>query len=59
MKDSYFVHESSYVDDNVKIGRESKIWHFSHIQSGSTIGKYCIPALFVIGLYILYNTSFP
>ena len=41
MKDSYFVHESSYVDDNVKIGRESKIWHFSHIQSGSTIGKYC------------------
>jgi UDP-2-acetamido-3-amino-2,3-dideoxy-glucuronate N-acetyltransferase len=41
MKDSYFVHESSYVDDNVKIGKDSKIWHFSHIQSGSFIGKNC------------------
>ncbi len=38
----YFVHESSYVDSNVKIGRGTKIWHFSHLQSGSSIGKNCI-----------------
>ncbi|MBH49905.1 MAG: N-acetyltransferase [Candidatus Marinimicrobia bacterium] len=38
----YFVHESSYVDDNVKIGKGTKIWHFSHIQSGSVIGEKCI-----------------
>ena len=37
----YFVHESSYIDDNVEIGEGTKIWHFSHIQSGSIIGKNC------------------
>ncbi len=38
----YFVHESSYVDDNVEIGEGTKIWHFSHIQSGTTIGENCV-----------------
>ena len=37
----YFVHESSYVDDGVKIGQGTKIWHFSHIQSGAVIGNNC------------------
>lgn len=37
----YFVHESSYVDQNVKIGQGTKIWHFSHIQSGAVIGDNC------------------
>ena len=40
-KMSYFVHESSYVDDNVSIGEGTKIWHFGHIQSGVSIGKNC------------------
>lgn len=38
---TFFVHESSYVDDDVEIGDGSKIWHFSHIQSGAIIGKNC------------------
>ena len=38
---SYFVHESSYVDDNVKIGDGTKIWHFSHIMSNCEIGENC------------------
>lgn len=38
---NYFVHESSYIDDNVIIGEETKIWHFCHIQSGAIIGKRC------------------
>ncbi len=38
----YFAHESSYVDDNVEIGEGTKIWHFSHIQSGTKIGKNCV-----------------
>ncbi len=38
---NYFVHESSYVDDNVNIGENTKIWHFSHILVGSNIGKNC------------------
>ena len=37
----YFVHESSYVDDDAEIGGGTKIWHFSHIISGTRIGKNC------------------
>ena len=37
----YFVHESSYVDENVVIGKDTKIWHFCHVQSGAQIGKGC------------------
>lgn len=37
----YFAHESSYVDENVTIGDDTKIWHFSHILSGSIIGPNC------------------
>jgi UDP-2-acetamido-3-amino-2,3-dideoxy-glucuronate N-acetyltransferase len=38
---SYFAHESCYIDDNVTIGENTKIWHFSHILSNTTIGKNC------------------
>ena len=34
----YFCHESSFIDENVIIGKDTKIWHFSHIQSGAVIG---------------------
>ena len=37
----YFVHESSYIDDDVKIGKGTKIWHFCHIQSGAEVGENC------------------
>ena len=37
----FFVHESSYIDENVLIGEGTKIWHFSHVQSGAVIGKNC------------------
>lgn len=36
-----FIHESSYVDDNVAIGRGSKVWHFSHILENCLIGENC------------------
>lgn len=38
---SYFVHESSYVDQGVTIGDNSKIWHFCHVQTGAVIGSNC------------------
>ena len=38
---NYFAHPTAVIDENVKIGNESKIWHFSHIMSNSTIGKRC------------------
>lgn len=37
----FFVHESSYVDENVTIGKGTKIWHFCHIQKGSSLGENC------------------
>jgi UDP-2-acetamido-3-amino-2,3-dideoxy-glucuronate N-acetyltransferase len=37
----YFVHESSYIDDNVSIGEGTKIWHFCHVMSGAQIGERC------------------
>jgi len=38
---SYFAHESSYIDDKVTIGDNTKIWHFSHVLPHTTIGKDC------------------
>lgn len=40
-RDDFFVHESSIIDDNVNIGDGTKIWHFSHILSDTTIGSNC------------------
>jgi len=39
---NYFIHESAYVDSECVIGEGTKIWHFSHIQSGVNIGKKCV-----------------
>jgi len=41
INNKYFVHESSYVDSDVSIGDNTKIWHFSHVQSGAIIGENC------------------
>ena len=38
----YFKHESAYVDEPSDIGEGTKIWHFSHVQSGAKIGKKCV-----------------
>ena len=38
---NYFAHESSFVDNHVEIGDNTKIWHFSHILSNTTIGESC------------------
>ncbi|MFZ5951429.1 MAG: acyltransferase [Candidatus Rifleibacteriota bacterium] len=42
MEKNFFVHESSYIDDDVEIGENTKIWHFCHILSHSRIGKDCV-----------------
>ncbi len=38
---NYFVHDTSVIDKNVTIGDGTKIWHFSHVLSGSTLGEQC------------------
>ena len=37
----FFVHPTSIIDVDVQIGEGTKIWHFSHVQSGARIGKNC------------------
>ena len=34
-------HLSAFIDENVVIGKNTKIWHFCHILSGSNIGENC------------------
>jgi UDP-2-acetamido-3-amino-2,3-dideoxy-glucuronate N-acetyltransferase len=37
----YYVHPSALVDDGCTIGRGTKIWHFSHLMTGCTLGENC------------------
>ncbi len=37
----FFAHETAVIDDNCKIGKGTKIWHFSHIMSNCTLGENC------------------
>ncbi len=39
---STYIHESSYIDDDVVVGDNTKIWHFCHVQSGANIGSDCV-----------------
>jgi UDP-2-acetamido-3-amino-2,3-dideoxy-glucuronate N-acetyltransferase len=41
MELAYYVHPSSYVDEDCQIGSGTKIWHFSHIMSHCSIGDNC------------------
>ena len=38
---NYFSHETAIIDEGCKIGRDTKIWHFSHIMPNCEIGKGC------------------
>src|SRR3989339_1300189 len=41
MEKEYFAHETAVIDDGCKIGKGTKIWHFSHIMKDSEIGESC------------------
>ena len=41
MDKNYFAHATAVVDDKAVIGTGTKIWHFSHIMDGATIGENC------------------
>ncbi len=40
-EENYFAHETAIIDPGCAIGKGTKIWHFSHIMSGSVIGENC------------------
>jgi UDP-2-acetamido-3-amino-2,3-dideoxy-glucuronate N-acetyltransferase len=41
MTSDFFAHETAVIDDNCKIGKGTKIWHFSHIMPNCEIGENC------------------
>jgi UDP-2-acetamido-3-amino-2,3-dideoxy-glucuronate N-acetyltransferase len=41
MQKDFFAHETAVIDDGCKIGKGTKIWHFSHIMNGCEIGENC------------------
>jgi len=41
METSFFAHETAIIDPDCRIGTGTKIWHFSHIMSGCSIGEQC------------------
>ncbi len=38
---NYYAHETAIVDEGCTIGDGTKIWHFSHIMPGCTLGRGC------------------
>ena len=42
MKKNFFIHQTSIIDNNVKIGSGTKIWHWCHLSEGSSVGKNCV-----------------
>jgi UDP-2-acetamido-3-amino-2,3-dideoxy-glucuronate N-acetyltransferase len=41
MKKEYFAHETAVIDEGCTIGKGTKIWHFTHIMTGSVLGENC------------------
>lgn len=37
----YFAHETAVIDGDSSIGKDTKIWHFSHIMKDCSIGQKC------------------
>ena len=38
---SFFSHKTALVDDSCSIGKDTRIWHFSHVMTKVRIGKKC------------------
>jgi UDP-2-acetamido-3-amino-2,3-dideoxy-glucuronate N-acetyltransferase len=41
MEKDFFSHESAIIDPGCKIGKGTKIWHFTHVMPGCEIGENC------------------
>lgn len=41
MNKPYFAHQTAVIDEGSVIGSGTKIWHFTHVMSGCTIGDQC------------------
>ncbi len=55
---NYFVHPSTVIDDGCSIGKDTKIWHFSHVMTGAVVGDKCIIGQNVfIGQHVLIGNN--
>lgn len=41
MDQDFFAHATAIIDEGCKIGKGTKIWHFSHLMSNCTLGENC------------------
>ena len=41
MEKDFFAHSTAIIDEGCKIGKGTKIWHFSHVMSDCVIGENC------------------
>src|SRR3954454_6040170 len=38
---AFSAHESCYIDEGCTIGDDTKLWHFTHVMSGASVGAGC------------------
>ena len=41
MNNEFFAHPTAVIDEGCTIGKDTRIWHFSHIMKDSVIGEKC------------------
>ncbi len=41
MEKIFFAHETAVIEESCRIGKGTRIWHFSHIMTGAEIGENC------------------
>lgn len=41
MQSNYIAHETAVIDEGCRIGKGTKIWHFTHIMKDCVIGEEC------------------
>ena len=41
MKKDYFAHSTVTIEKGAKVGKGTKIWHFSHVSQGAVLGEGC------------------
>ena len=39
---NFFIHQTAIIDDGVSIGKETKVWSYTHICKNATIGENCM-----------------
>jgi len=42
MTEDLFIHPTATIDDGAKIGKGTKVWHYSHVMPNASIGEACI-----------------